>query len=257
MTCAQRGHLDGRLLPELTRAEVRRAEPASPRPQTQPERPGAEPDEGPKPSWTPGHTRGGGPSSQALKGAACWLTLSEGRESSLLFTSAASSRAASSTAPRPFSIQRQLGQPLPSRARSRTSLQRPPTPPHCPSPSGPGPALGTALGPPESKPGRWVPGRPAAAWSPGRRGARGPGREQATPGCGQAGSRSPVKEDGHAFHGHDHGLAVRGSRAGLRRSAWTDFLLSWNRAVSCRWFVKLDGSVKGAWSSHRSLRNSY
>lgn len=167
MTCAQRGHPDGRLLPELTRAEVRRAEPASPRPQTQPERPGAEPDEGPKPSWTPGHTRGGGPSSQALKGAACWLTLSEGRESSLLFTSAASSRAASSAAPRPFSIQRQLGQPLPSRAHSRTSLQRTPTPPHCPSPSGPGPALGTALGPPESKPGRWVPGRPAAARSPG------------------------------------------------------------------------------------------
>lgn len=172
VACAQRGHPDGRLLPELTRAEARRAEPASPRPQTRPEGPGAEPDEGPKPSWTPGHTRGGGPSSQALKDAACWLTLSEGRESSLLFTSAASSRAASSAAPRPFSIQRQLGQPLPSRARSRTSLQRPPTPPHCPSPSGPGPALGTALGPPESKPGRWVPGRPAAR-SPGWRGARG------------------------------------------------------------------------------------
>ena len=81
-----------------------------------------------------------------------------------------------------------------------------------------------ALGPPESKPGRWVPGRPAAQ-SPGPR--QGAGR----PSCGQAGLHSPVKENRHPLHGHDHGLAVGDGRAGLGGSAWTDFLLSWNRAI--------------------------
>lgn len=228
-------HPGGRLLTELTRAEGRGAEPAAPRPQTQAEARGRA-GRGPHPVLDT-HMEAGlhprlsrmlpagkdvpGPQEQppfhksGLPASRCWRG-----PQALLYMVASSD-----------------GHFRP-REGSRLSPHRTPTLPQCPSPSGPGSALGTALGPPASKPGRWVLGL-SAAWSQGR------GRKQAA-GCGQAGSRSPVKEDGHALHRHDHGLAVGGRGAGLGRSARTDFLLPWNRAVSCRWFVKLDGSGKGA-----------
>lgn len=233
-------------VPELTRAEVRRAEPASPRPQTQPESPGRA---GRRALGRPGHsghTRGGGPSSQALKGAACWLTLSEGRESSLLFTSAAS-RAASSTAPRPFSIQRQLGQPSGPEHAQDISSKAPDTA-TLPSPSGPGQHLGQPLGPPESNLG--------AGCQDGsrRRGARGgarspgPGREQATPGCGAGWLALTCQRGRTRVPWPRSRTRCQGQQGWAQTPAWTDFLLSWNRAAfKCRWFVKLDGSVKGAW----------
>lgn len=36
----------------------------------------------------------------------------------------------------------------------------------------------------------------------------------------------PVKEHRHSLHSYNHRLAVRGSRAGVRSSAWTGFFLS-------------------------------
>lgn len=132
-----------------------------------------------------------------LKGAACWLTrCPEGRRAAS-FSQAQPSRAVSSASPRPLSI-----------ATAAWTAARPE---HTPGHLFKGPrhrhtALGhrdpastwDSPGAARAKPGRWVPGRPAAARSPGRRGARGPGREQGRPRCGQAGLASPVKEDGHA-----------------------------------------------------------
>lgn len=214
-----REHPGGRLLTKLTRAEGRRAEPASPRPQTQAE------------------ARG-----RAGRGAHRVLDTHQGTHVeaglhprlSRMLPAGKDVRGPQEQPPPEPLLARPPG-PSPHGdspdghfrpgAGSRPSPHRPPTLPQCPSPPGPGSALRTALGPPVSKPGHWVLGL-HAAWS------QGTGRKQAT-GCGQAGSRSPVEEDGHALHRHNHGLAVRGSGAGLRRSARTDFLLSWNSAVSC------------------------
>ena len=180
------------------------------------------------------------------QGCCLLVRLSKGHESSLLFTRAASSLAAATQPPGPsLQVAAQTVASVSKQAPGRLlkgPQHRHTAPRHQ--------DLGSTWDspePPEPKPGRWVPGRPAAQ-------SLGPRREQAAPSCGQAGLCSPVKEDRHPLHGHDHGLAVGGGSAGLGGSAWTDFLLSWNRAVLCRWFVKLDGSGKRAWSSHRSLR---
>lgn len=155
-----RDHPGGRLLTKLTRAEGRRAEPASPRPQTQAEARGRA-------------GRGAHPVLDTHQGTDMEAGLHP-RLSRMLPAGKDVQGPQEQPPPEPL-LARPPGPSLHGdssdghfrpRAGSRPSPHRPPTLPQCPSPPGPGSALRTALGPP------LCPNPGAGCWDCTQRGAR-------------------------------------------------------------------------------------